>query len=96
MATSKVITLLSNASASSSGVPWPGGEGTFHVVGTFTSVTVTLQRLGADGTTWTDIGSDVALTAEGMANFNVGAGTIRAEVDGTATGLYGVVAGTGR
>ena len=96
MATSKQIKLLTNATATGLGVFWPGGEGTFHVVGTFTSVVVTLQRLGPDGTTWTDIGPDVILTAEGMGNFNVGRGQIRAEVVGTATGLFAEASGTGR
>lgn len=97
MATSAKLNLISNGSASSSGAFWPGGEGTFHVVGTFGGTTVSLQRLGPDGATWTDIGTDVTLTDEGMGNFNVGPGTIRAAVTGgTPSGLYATVDGTGR
>jgi hypothetical protein len=97
MATSEQAILLDNESATGSAVIWPGGEGTFHVVGTFGGATVSLQRLGPDDSTWTDVGADVILTAEGMGNFNVGAGKIRAEiVGGSPSGIYAEASGTGR
>lgn len=97
MANKQHKTLLSNAAATGSGVLWSGGEGTFHVEGTFNGSTITLQKLGPDGSSWSDVGTDVALAAAGMADFSLGPCTIRAEVvGGPPSGIYAEVIGTGR
>lgn len=83
------LELLSNASATGSSMYWPGGTGTFSVVGTFGGATVTLQFLGPDGTTWVNAGADTTLTAAGGANFTLASGNIRVSVSGgTPSALY--------
>ncbi|WP_282609438.1 hypothetical protein [Pelagibius sp. Alg239-R121] len=68
---------------------WSGGRGTFTVAGAFGGAAVKLQYLGPDGATALDVGGDVTLGAPGLANFELGAGRIRAEVTGgTPGGLY--------
>ena len=85
------VDLIENGSATGTG-SWPGGRGTFAVAGTFDGSTITLQMLQADGTTWTDVGSDVEFTAAGVGNFELPPCDIRAEVDGgtSPSGLYAV------
>lgn len=82
--------LLSNASATGSAVRWPGGEGTFTVVGTFGGTTVALQYLGPDGTTWIGVdATDASFTAAGMCGFVLAPGQIRAAVTGgSPSALY--------
>lgn len=88
--------LLENSAVTGSPVAWPGGEGTFHVVGTFGGATVQLERLGPDGTTWTTV-PNTGLTSDSMVNFSLGVSILRAEVvGGTPSGLYAVAAGTTR
>lgn len=83
------IDLLSNESATGVGRAWAGGRGQFKVAGTFAGATVKLQILGPDGATWQDVGSDVTLTAAGLANFDLPPGTIRAGVaGGSPSGLH--------
>lgn len=87
------VDLLSNGSATGSGQRWDGGRGSFLVNGTFDGETVTLQVLGPDGTTYVDVGTDAALTANGVANFDLPQGMIRAAVStggGSPTGLYAI------
>lgn len=87
------IRLLNNASATGSAFAWRGGRGQFSVVGTFSGATVTLQILGPDGSTWQSMGTDAALTAAGVVNFDAPAGSIRAAVaSGSPSGLYAEVA----
>ena len=88
-----VADLLSNASATGSGVKWPGGPGVFMVDGTFSGATVSLAVLGPDGssyvalTDWTD--ALVDFTAEGARPFVAPAGMIKAVVaGGTPSALY--------
>lgn len=77
--------LLNNASATGSAVQWDGGRGVFSVVATFGGGNVALQYLGPDESTWLTVGS--ALTANGLASFDLPPGRIRAAVT-TATGVY--------
>lgn len=81
--------LLTNASATGSATAWPGGKGTFQLVGTVGGATITLQALGPDGSTWQAVSSATTLTATGLANFELGPASIRALVaSGTPSGLY--------
>jgi len=79
------ITLVSNASATGSWFPWPGGRGEFRVEGTFPG-TVKLQCKGPNGTAQ-DVGIDTTLTAAGGGIFELGAGEIRCDI-ATATAVY--------
>jgi hypothetical protein len=79
------ITLVSNASATGSWFPWPGGRGEFRVEGTFPG-TVKLQCKGPNGTAQ-DVGADTTLTAAGGGIFELGAGEIRCDI-ATATAVY--------
>jgi hypothetical protein len=79
------ITLVSNASATGSWFPWPGGRGEFRVDGTFPG-TVKLQCKGPNGTAQ-DVGIDTTLTAAGGGIFELGAGEIRCDI-ATATAVY--------
>lgn len=84
-----VFTLLSNASATGAAVQWPGGQGTFAVVGTFGGATVALQFLGPDGSTYINAGTNTTLTAAGAGNFILPPVLIRATVTGgTPSALY--------
>lgn len=87
------VTLLANASATGSGVVWPGGEGMFVVAGTFGGATVALEVLGPDNATWINAGADGTLTAAGVCAFSLPQGQIRASVTGgTPSGLYACAA----
>jgi len=89
MAATASAILLSNASATGSGVAWPGGIGAFQALGTFGGATVKLQALLVDGSTWSDVGVDVTLTAAGMGGFLLPPCLIRAAVSGGApSALY--------
>lgn len=79
------IVLASNASATGSWFPWPGGRGEFRVEGTFPG-TVKLQCKGPNGTAQ-DVGTDTTLTASGGGIFELGAGEIRCNI-ATATAVY--------
>ena len=77
------LTLLSSVSTNSSGdaVQLTGGVMTFAAWGTWDTATVTLEYSPDGGTTWIAVGSDTTLTADGVANFQLPAGTyIRATV----------------
>lgn len=77
--------LLDNASATGNPARWNGGRGVFSAVATFGGGNVQLQYLGPNGSTWLNVGS--ALTADGLAAFELPPGQIRAAVV-TATGVY--------
>lgn len=77
--------LLSNGSANSSPAQWGGGRGMFAVVATFGGGNVQLQYLGPDESTWLNVGA--AITANGLATFELPPGRIRAAVT-TATAVY--------
>lgn len=82
-------TLLSNASATSGWVPWPGGRGDFRVEATFGGGNVSLQCQAPNGTAIA-VASATTLTANGRGTFELGPGLIRAAVT-TATGVYAQV-----
>lgn len=89
MSATRSFSLLSNASATGSAVAWPGGRGTFEVDGTFGGATVTLSKLGPDGSSYISVGSDGALTAEGVVNFDLPPTSIKAVVSGgSPSALY--------
>jgi hypothetical protein len=83
------ITLASNASATGSWYPWPGGRGEFRVEASFGGGTVKLQCKGPNGTAQ-DVGTYTTLTADGGGVFDLGAGEIRCSIT-TATGVYAMV-----
>lgn len=79
--------LLSNASATGSAVEWPGGRGLFVLAGTVSGASVGVEYMGPDGSTW--LPAHTALTAVGMALFELPPGRIRAAVSGgTPSGLF--------
>lgn len=82
-------TLLSNASSTGAWFAWPGGRGDFRVEATFGPGTVALQCKGPNGTA-IPVSSATALTANGRATFELGAGEIRAAVT-TCTAVYAQV-----
>lgn len=87
------IDLLSNATSTGSAALWAGGRGMFKLAGTVGGATVTLQILGPDGTTWQSLGTDAALTATGVVDFDAPPGQLRAAVSGgSPSGLYAEVA----
>lgn len=85
------VDLLTNASSTGSAVLWPGGRGTFLAAGTFGGATVSLQVLGPDESSWIDAGSYTTFTANGVGNFDLPQGKIRASVaSGTPSSLYAI------
>lgn len=82
-------TLLSNASATSDWVEWPGGKGELRVEATFGGGSVSLECKLPNGTA-VAVGTSTTLTANGRGVFEIGAGEIRAAV-ATATGVYAQV-----
>lgn len=74
-----------SADGNSATVNWGGGDGTFMAYGTFGGGTARLQFSPDSGTTWLNVGTDVTMTSDGIANFYVPSGLLRANLDG-ATG----------
>lgn len=96
MAGNQVLTLLSNASATGSPQFWPGGDGVFDIEGTLGGATVTLERLGPDGTTWRAVSSATTVTALGPVGFSWPPGLLRASVSGgSPSGLFASIAELG-
>lgn len=82
------IDLLSNASATGTGVSWPGGYGEWWAEGTFGGATLTLQKQTPNGT-WMAVDADAVLTAAGRMGFVLAQGDIRVAVAGGApSALY--------
>lgn len=77
--------LLNNASATGAPAQWGGGKGLFTAVATWGGGNVQLQYMGPDGATWLNVGA--AVTANGIQNFELAPGLIRAAVT-TATAAY--------
>lgn len=93
MATSVQLTLLSNASASGSEVEWPGGEGEFAVeAGTWNGASVELHKKGPNGT-FSLLANELRFTSNGFGGFLSGAGTLKAVISGSPTGVYATVKG---
>ncbi len=95
MGTLIILDLIANGSATGSWFNWPGGTGTFSVVGTFSGATIKLQFLSGDGSTGIDAGTECTLTAAGAGNFELGPCQIRANVSGSPSGVYARVTGAG-
>ncbi|HAN97015.1 MAG TPA: hypothetical protein DCQ98_06075 [Planctomycetaceae bacterium] len=80
--------LLSNAAATGSAVDWYGGPGSLFVRGTWDGATAKLQASPDGGTTWIDVPTDaansspLALTANGIANFQLGPCKLRGAISG--------------
>lgn len=80
--------MISNSGSDSDEYIWPGGDGVFDAVATWGGGSVSLEYLGADGSTWVAAGADTTLTADGAGVFTLGEGTkIRVNVT-TATAVY--------
>jgi hypothetical protein len=91
------VSILSNASATSTAKKWAGGRGVMTVAGTFGGATVTMQFLGPDGTTYLDVKAlapdgtqtTVSLTAAGAIGFVLPPTLIKVVVTGgTPSALY--------
>ena len=95
MPTSARIDLLSNGSATSSEVAWPGGEGAFTVKANWGGGAVSLQYQLPDGATWEDVSDDAKFIGDGGCLINLPGCTVRAYVSGTATAIYARLSGTG-
>ena len=96
MATSKKIDMIENGAASSNEFIWPGGIGSFMVVGTWGGATISLQYKAPDGSTFVDVGTDTTLTANGGGNFELPSCVIKATVSGgPPSGVYASVIGVG-
>jgi len=74
--------LIDNGSATGAPVAVAPGRYCYEVDGTFNGATVTLKKLGPDGTNYISVGADAALTAEGAVQVDLPACTVRAEVTG--------------
>lgn len=79
------LELLSNASATSAPMIWPGGRGWFAVKATWGGGNVALHYMLPDGTTY--VAAIAALTADGGAAFELPPCKVKAVVT-TATGVY--------
>ena len=83
---------VDNLGTTASSTPVPltfGGRGVMDAVGTFsTTPTVTLQRLGRDGTTWLTVAQ---LTTAGQVAFDYTSGQYRITTGGGATTIYASV-----
>ncbi|MBO9685663.1 MAG: hypothetical protein J7598_03540 [Mitsuaria chitosanitabida] len=78
--------LLNNESATGKPAQWGGGRGLFIAVASWTGGgTVQLQYMGPDNATWVNVGA--ALGANGMQNFELPPGLLRAAVS-IATAAY--------
>lgn len=97
MSSSAGSTLLSNASATGTGVRWEGGQGVATFAGTFGGTSATLEYLSPNGSTWIPVAAmsdagvqtTVALTAAGFIGFILPPGQIRATLTGgTPSAMY--------
>jgi hypothetical protein len=92
------LTLLSNASATSTEATWPGGPGVFMVAGSMPRGRVDLQFQLPDGASWVDVGPDTCMDTPGAGRFSLPAGVkIRASLErrpvagAQPAGIYAVV-----
>lgn len=97
MASELRLDLLANASATGAAQMWQGGRGTLFVDGTFGGATVKLQAQMPTGSTstWIDVGTEVTLTAAGLANFELPPCNLRIAISGgPPSGVYATIIGT--
>jgi hypothetical protein len=78
------VVFISNNKLTSAVLTWPGGQGFYNCVGTWAGATVTLNFVGADGTTQTAVGASTTLSANGFTLFTL-----------PRIGLQAVVTGAG-
>lgn len=81
MATLNNYTLLSNESATGASKQVLRGKYHFHIRGTFSSATATLQY-SEDNSTWTTLDSLAVFTAAGNVGVYVGDGYVRVSLSG--------------
>lgn len=79
------LELLSNASATSAAMSWPGGRGWFSVKATWGGGSVALHYMLPDGATY--VAAIAALSADGGAAFELPPCKVKAVV-ATATAVY--------
>lgn len=86
--------LITNGTASSGLVDWPGGRAVFAVVATFNGATIKLQMLGPDGSTLLDVSpSQTNLTANGAGVVDLPPCQVQATVvGGPPAGVYASLA----
>lgn len=84
MAIKQVLTLLSNAAATSAAfIVGIGGFYSFAIQGTWAGATAKLQMLGPDGATYMDIDSTLSFTANGVQGVDLPTGaTVRVTITG--------------
>lgn len=85
------IDLLKNSSgaATSATHSWPGGQGLFCAVGTFSTTSVSLQFMGPDSATWLAVSTATTLSTAGSGLFNLPPCQIRVTVTGAGSaGIY--------
>lgn len=72
---------------------YSGGISSFEVLGTFGGATVTLQKMGPDGSTWETVGATTTVTAAAFAQgLNLPAGCYRLSLSAAVTNLYATIA----
>lgn len=76
------VQLLTAATVSSANTYWPGGAGVLTVNGTWNGATVTLQYVGADGSTLVNAGTACVFTANGNCVFYLPKALIKATITG--------------
>jgi uncharacterized protein YdgA (DUF945 family) len=82
-------TLLSNGSATGDAVQILRGKYQFHVSGTFSGATVTLQWRRDSDRDWTAVSAAATLTAVGNPRVDLGDGQVRVLIaSGSPSGLY--------
>lgn len=69
------------ADGQTQGVAFPGGMGTVHADGSFGSGTLSLEVSSDGGTTYTNGGTSVQLTAEGLFNFTLPSDELMVRLD---------------
>lgn len=84
--------LMSNASATSDTIQWPGGRGIFLVGADWSGGgTISLQVLLPNGS-YVDVSTETTKTANGLGGFDLCACTLKATVTGTVASAYATVA----
>ena len=78
------IEALDGASATGSGVVWPGGDGALFVSGTWDGAIAALEW-SPDNVTWYALGSGSTLTADGGLLFSLPSGYVRVAITNAGT-----------
>ena len=83
------ITFVENGQTISGAKNWPGGRGTFSAIGAFDNATMTLRWRRPGWASWIDL---VALTANGVQNFEIGGVELDLSISGGSPTNHNVVA----